>query len=56
MPGGIAQTCVQGTGCATIIRARNSAGYGGRLFGIVDSPLPSDEVSTKPGQLHTLLN
>ncbi len=37
---------------SSTIRARNSAGYGGRLFGIADFPLPSDEGSTKACQLH----
>jgi transposase-like protein len=34
-----------------MICRRNSGGYGGRDFGIVDSFLPKDRVSTKPGQL-----
>ena len=33
------------------MRVRNSAGYGGRFLGIVNSPLPSAGISTKPGQL-----
>src|SRR5205085_3304925 len=36
----------------SMIRCRNSAGYGRWLFGIVDRPFrPNDGVSTKPGQL-----
>ena len=34
-------------------RARYSAGYGGFPLGIVRPPLPRDEVSPKPGQLHS---
>jgi len=37
---------------SSMICRRNSGGYGGRDFGIVDSFLPKDRVSTKPGQLH----
>lgn len=37
---------------SSVIRCWNSGGYGLRNFPIVDSFLPKDRVSTKPGQLH----
>ena len=38
---------------SSMMRWRNSGGYGRWLFGIVDTPFrPNHGVSTKPGQLH----
>src|SRR5438132_1626825 len=41
---------------SSTIRWRNSGEYGGLLFGIVDLPFrPNDGVSTKPGQLQSMV-
>jgi hypothetical protein len=37
-----------------MIRCRNSGGYGGRLFGIVDSSPHRGTMSTEAGQLHNI--
>src|SRR6266446_6679878 len=37
---------------SSMIRCRNSGGYGGRLFGIVDSSPHRGTMSTEAGQLH----
>ena len=37
---------------SSMSRARSCGGYGGRVFGIVDSFPPRGAVSTKPGQVH----